>query len=91
LTEWTIRARRAALTGATALGLLAGPVGAATEPAILPVDEIRAGQTGWGESVFAGSARERFEVEVLGVLRDLAPGTDYVMARLSGRGWNRPA
>lgn len=86
MTDWTIRARRAALTGATALGLLAGPVGAATEPAILPVDEIRAGQTGWGESVFAGSARERFEVEVLGVLRDLAPGTDYVMARLSGRG-----
>ena len=55
-----------------------------TEPPILPVEEIRAGQTGFGESVFSGSRRERFDVEVLGVLRDLAPGTDYVLARLTG-------
>ncbi len=41
---------------------------------------------GWGESVFVGSEPERFEVEVLGVLRDHAPGTDAVLARFTGRG-----
>jgi hypothetical protein len=60
----------------------------AAEPAI-GVDEIHAGQRGHGESVFVGSAPERFDVEVLGVLRDAAPGTSYILARLSGRDLER--
>ena len=68
------------LAGAEALGA------AADEAPALPVAEVRAGLRGWGETVFAGAQPERFEVEVLGVLRAVAPGTDYVLARLSGHG-----
>ncbi|HVS62518.1 MAG TPA: hypothetical protein VMT85_03330 [Thermoanaerobaculia bacterium] len=37
-------------------------------------------------SVFSGSAPERFDVEVIGVLREFRPGMSYVLARLSGQG-----
>ncbi|HAZ64541.1 MAG TPA: hypothetical protein DCZ72_13155, partial [Armatimonadetes bacterium] len=47
------------------LWLLAGPSRAA---AILPLDQIRAGQTGYGLTVFEGTKIDRFEVEVVGVL-----------------------
>jgi hypothetical protein len=77
------------MSGARFLGflILAGSVrlGAEASPTI-GVDEIRAGMRGYGESVFAGQTAERFDLEVLGVLRDLQPGTSYLLARLSGHG-----
>ncbi|GMU66021.1 MAG: hypothetical protein AMXMBFR36_22950 [Acidobacteriota bacterium] len=74
-------------TAAALLGsILAASAFAQEEAPILPVDQIRAGQRGYGETVFAGGVRERFEVEILGVLREMQPGTDAVMARLTGRG-----
>ncbi len=60
----------------------------AEEPTI-GIDEIRPGMKGYGESVFVGSETERFEVEVLGVLREVAPGTSYILARLSGKNLER--
>jgi hypothetical protein len=68
--------------------LLSAAVSGAEPDAVatsIGVDEIRAGQRGYGESVFVGSEPERFEVEVLGVLRQTAPGTSYILARLTGR------
>lgn len=53
-------------------------------PRPLPLTEVRTGQTGYGLSVFAGDSPERFEVEVLGVWRDVEPDTSYILARLSG-------
>jgi SpoIVB peptidase S55 len=50
-----------------------------------PVEEIQAGQRGYGLSVFSGSSPERFEVEVLGVVRNFAPEANMILARLSGR------
>lgn len=50
------------------------------------VDEVARGQTGYGLSVFAGSEPERFGVEVVGVLREMDPGTSFIVARLSGKG-----
>ena len=52
----------------------------------LPVEEIERGQTGYGLTVFAGQEPERFDVEVLGVLRNADPKASYVLARLSGHG-----
>ncbi|MDY7096428.1 MAG: SpoIVB peptidase S55 domain-containing protein, partial [Acidobacteriota bacterium] len=49
------------------------------------VEEIQRGQRGYGLSVFAGSEVERFEVEVLGVLRGSSPGSTAILARLSGQ------
>ncbi|REJ75872.1 MAG: hypothetical protein DWQ36_11580 [Acidobacteria bacterium] len=50
------------------------------------IDEIERGQRGYGLSVFAGTEPERFELEVVGVLRNLNPGTSFILARLSGHG-----
>lgn len=52
----------------------------------LPVEEVHRGQTGYGLTVFAGTTPERFEVEVIGVLRNPDPGSTYVLARLTGNG-----
>ncbi len=57
-------------------------------PAI-PVAEVEAGQRGYGLSVFRGAEAERFEVEVLGVMRDLAPGTSFILGKLTGQGLER--
>lgn len=51
-----------------------------------PLDQVERGQKGYGLSVFEGSQVDRFEVEVVGVLRDLSPGVSYILGRLSGRG-----
>ncbi len=54
---------------------------------IISVDEIQAGQKGYGLSVFSGTEPERFEVEVVGVLRNQnAVDMSYILARLTGKG-----
>lgn len=73
-----------------AIGLLSG-LGATEAPAeepaapIVPIDEVHAGQKGYGLSVFVGSTPVRFDVEVLGVIRGLRPDGDAILARLSGQ------
>ena len=52
----------------------------------IALEEIRKGDRGYGLSVFSGTERERFEVEVVGIMRNVSPGQDYLLARLSGRG-----
>jgi hypothetical protein len=49
------------------------------------LDRVQAGQRGYGLSVFAGSEPERFEAEILGVLRNISPDTSFILARLTGR------
>jgi len=54
---------------------------------IISVDEVKTGQRGYGLSVFSGTEPERFEVEVVGVARNLfGPGLSYILARLTGKG-----
>lgn len=54
---------------------------------IISVDEVRAGQRGHGLSVFAGKEPERFEVEVVGVVRNqFGPGLSHILAKLTGKG-----
>lgn len=68
----------------------AGPVGI-PQPSprqdaveILPADEIRPGMTGVGYTVVRGTEPQEFQVEILGVLHDIMPKQDLVVARLSG-------
>jgi hypothetical protein len=82
---------RAATFAGAALTMPLAAVAAVPTPASLPerqaqmpIDEIVAGQRGYGLSVFVGRVPERFEVEVLGVMREMAPGTSAVLARLTG-------
>lgn len=67
----------------------------AADPAVPPspfsapsisVDEVKVGQKGYGVTVFQGTTPERFEVEVVGVMRNLAPGLSYVLVKLTGHG-----
>jgi hypothetical protein len=63
------------------------PVAPVAESAnILPIGDVRAGQKGFGISVFSGSEPERFEVEIVGVLRKFSAGEDLILARLTGKG-----
>jgi hypothetical protein len=78
----TVSSAAAQSAGAAAGAAGVDPIGVAT----IDIDEIERGQTGYGLSVFSGSTPERFEVEVIGVLRDFRPGMSYVLAHLSGQG-----
>jgi hypothetical protein len=61
------------------------PVFAGAQPTI-PLTEVKKGQRGYGLSVFSGTEPERFDVEVIGVMRNLRPNISYILARLTGRG-----
>jgi hypothetical protein len=63
----------------------AAPVFAGAQPTI-PLTEVKKGQRGYGLSVFSGTEPERFEVEVIGVMRNLRPNISYILARLTGKG-----
>lgn len=62
--------------------LIAATLQAAT--AIFPLKDIRAGQHGVGRTVFSGSKVEEFDVEILGVLENIAPKQSIILARLKG-------
>ena len=51
----------------------------------MPLDEVRAGMTGVGVTVFEGSERVEFDVHVLGVLQNvMGPRRDVIIVRLEG-------
>jgi hypothetical protein len=52
----------------------------------IAIAEIQRGQRGYGLSVFAGTEPERFEVEVIGIMRNVSPDVSYILARLTGKG-----
>ena len=77
------------LLACLAMVLLLGPgtvpQGGAAEPlAIMPVDELRVGMKGEGRTVFSGQKIETFDAEILGVLKNVFPRGDLILARLSG-------
>jgi hypothetical protein len=73
---------------AVAASLLAGSRwSAAAEPspaAYWKVDEIRPGMKGTGRTVMVGTRLDEFGAEVLGVMKDVSPGRDMVLCRLTG-------
>lgn len=54
------------------------------ELGFMGVDEIRPGMKGYGKTVFKNNQIERFDVEILGVLRNVFPKGDIILARLAG-------
>ncbi|MEE2822945.1 MAG: SpoIVB peptidase S55 domain-containing protein [Acidobacteriota bacterium] len=61
------------------VSMVAQPVG------FFPLDQIQPGQEGYGKTVFQGTKVERFGVEILGVLRNVEPKRNMILARLSGK------
>ncbi len=53
----------------------------APTPRTLSVDELRPGMRGYGLTVFSGTRPERFDVEVVGTLRNFRPRQDLVLIR----------
>jgi hypothetical protein len=53
---------------------------------ILPLEGVRAGMKGHGLTVVRGSDVERFEVEVVGVVRNPTPNRSVIVVSLSGLG-----
>ena len=50
----------------------------------MPFSQVRKGMRGYGETVFDGTKLERFEVEITGVLQNIGPGQDLILAKVSG-------
>jgi hypothetical protein len=91
---------RRALVAATLLSALGGalppppaaagelaatvPAAPATGPSIFPLSEVRPGMTGYGLTVFHGTEPERFEVEVVDVLRNYLAKQDLILVRCLG-------
>jgi hypothetical protein len=73
-------ARRDAAAASASAGVPAGAL-----PTI-PLSEVQRGQKGYGLSVFSGTEPERFEVEVIGIMRNVSPEVSYILARLTGKG-----
>jgi hypothetical protein len=51
---------------------------------ILTLDQIKVGMKGKGKSVFEGSLIEEFDVEIIGVLKNIEPKKSLILARLRG-------
>jgi len=70
---------------ATSLPQAAFAVDTAPSVQIMPESEIHAGMRGIAYTVFEGVKPEPVEVEILGILRDMAgPKSDVILARLHG-------
>ena len=54
------------------------------ESHFFPLDQIEPGMKGIGRTVFQGSEIEEFDVEILGILKNIGPGQDAILTRLSG-------
>jgi len=60
-------------------------VGAASAaPATLPFPDVRTGMKGTGKTVFHGETIETFDVEVVGLLPNIGPGQNLILARCTG-------
>lgn len=51
---------------------------------IMPVSQVKAGMKGHGLTVFQGTKIEKFDVEVVGVLKKVNLGRDLILVRMSG-------
>jgi len=64
--------------------LLLAHSGAQGQTGLFRVADLKPGMKGVGRTCFRGGVPEEFQVEILGVMRGVGPGTSAVLARLSG-------
>jgi hypothetical protein len=48
----------------------------------MPLSQIHKGMRGYGVTVFEGTRLDRFDVEILGVLNNIGPGQDLILAKV---------
>lgn len=64
----------------SALWLLPEAEGAGGTPTVSP-DELKPGMKGYGLTVFRGTKPERFDVEVVGVMKNFRPSQDLILVK----------
>src|SRR5258708_27815964 len=62
--------------------IVAAPVAFAAD--IMPLTQVHKGMRGYGLTVFEGAKLEKFDVEIIGILNNIAPGQSLIMARVDG-------
>ncbi|MBW3565995.1 MAG: hypothetical protein KY459_14885 [Acidobacteria bacterium] len=67
------------VTALLALAFAPLAIGGETTPT-MSIDEVRKGMKGYGLTVFEGSDIERFDVEITGILRNIGPGRNVILA-----------
>ena len=77
------RATPASSSSATASGTPKVTANRSPAPDIIPLSEVQPGMKGYGLTVFQGTKPERFDVEVIGVLRDFLPKQDVILFALT--------
>jgi hypothetical protein len=65
----------------TGLGLTIPLARGDAKPRTISVDEIKDGMKGYGLTVFKGTEPERFDVEVVGVLRNFKPAQELILVK----------
>ena len=64
---------------------VAGFVRLPATPALMPIEEVKAGMVGTGRTIFEGTQLQDFKVHILGVLKNVqAPQRNLILARLEG-------
>jgi len=81
-----VNTRSAASTCRRAFGLLAALLLAALAAdaravEIMPIEQVRPGMKGYAVTVFSGDTTDRFEIEVIDVVRDYLPRQDAILFR----------
>ena len=65
--------------------MLAGAVAPAAAADVLPLADVRPGMRGIGVTVFEGTTRAEFDVEIIGILHNInGPKRNLILARLDG-------
>ncbi len=72
------------LTVCVVSALAAGAAEQAQKIEFFPLKDVKPGMKAVGRTVFSGDKVEEFQVEILGVLRNVGPQSNIILARLSG-------
>ncbi|MGZ7066094.1 MAG: SpoIVB peptidase S55 domain-containing protein, partial [Candidatus Aminicenantales bacterium] len=68
------------------LGLLVLALVSEAASPTMPLAQIKPGMKGRGRTVFSGTAIEDFDAEIIGILPNVQPKRNVIIARLTGKG-----
>lgn len=79
MVTWNVFTRKLTFLTLAATLTLASAASAADR---MPLSEVKKGMKGYGLTVFEGSRVEKFEVEILGILENIGPEQNLILARV---------
>jgi hypothetical protein len=86
-TVFAVQISNTTFVGASIAGLLAAAIplylsaNVAADNAVIKVSQVKAGQKGYGLTVFSGTKPEKFDIEVLSVIHNFIPHQDLILLR----------